>query len=76
MPRSREELVEAPKAPAKTAVRRVHAWHTECGNCGYGSGGWAGSPGLEGKPILTPDSPKCHGCGAQFTDIEEGTDGC
>ena len=45
----------------------VHGWHTQCGACGYGRGGWAGGPAREGKPILGPDSRVCHGCGETFT---------
>lgn len=45
----------------------IDAWHTECGSCGYGRGGWTASPRLEGKPILTPESRECHGCGVRFT---------
>lgn len=47
----------------------VHDWSTECGVCGYGKGGWAASPALEGKPILTPESTECPSCEAEFTDI-------
>lgn len=45
----------------------VHGWHTQCGECGYGRGGWAGGPAREGKPILGPGSRVCHGCGVEFT---------
>lgn len=45
----------------------VQRWHTECGSCGYGAGGYTSSPALEGKPILTPESDVCHGCGETFT---------
>lgn len=48
----------------------VQQCHTECGACRYGRGGWAGSPALKGKPILTPESRECPGCGARFTHIE------
>lgn len=48
-------------------VLRVESWSTSCGACGYGRGGWAASPAREGKPILTPTSRRCHGCGAIFT---------
>ena len=49
----------------------IHGWSTECGACGYGSGGWASStnPALEGKPILAPGSTVCHGCGETFTHV-------
>lgn len=46
----------------------INAWSTECGECGYGRGGWAASPALKGLPILTPESQTCHGCGAVFTE--------
>jgi hypothetical protein len=49
----------------------ISGWHTECGECGYGRGGWASSPAREGKPILTPESETCHGCGVTFTDRED-----
>ena len=49
------------------AILEIHGWHTQCGVCGYGRGGWAGGPANEGKPILTPDSRACHGCGVTFT---------
>ena len=45
----------------------IGAWHTECGDCGYGCGGWMASPALRGKPILTPESRECPGCGVCFT---------
>lgn len=50
----------------------VHSWHTEC-SCGYGSGGWASSPALEGKPVLGPNmiGQTCPGCGEVFTDIDD-----
>lgn len=47
----------------------VQAWHTECGECRYGSGGWAASPARDDKPILTPESRTCHGCGVAFTRV-------
>ena len=57
-------------------ILEVHGWHTQCGVCGYGRGGWASSPARDGKPILTPASRTCHGCGATFTavvDVNRGT---
>lgn len=51
------------------ALLKVHGWHTECGECRYGSGGWASSPAREGKPILTPRSRTCPGCGVEFTEV-------
>ena len=48
-------------------VLEVHGWHTCCGSCGYGGGGWADSPANKSLPILTADSPHCHGCGRTFT---------
>lgn len=54
-----------------SAVLEVHGWHTQCGACGYGRGGWASSPAREGKPILTPESKVCHGCGERFTEVRE-----
>lgn len=51
----------------------VHGWHTQCGACGYGRGGWAGSPAREGKPILTPESTECPGCGVVFTETSDAT---
>ena len=50
----------------------VQLWSTECGSCGYGRGGWAGSPAREGKPILSPNmiGEKCPGCGEEFTEAE------
>lgn len=53
-----------------TARLIVQNWHTECGECGYGRGGWAGSPAREGKPVLEPDSRICPGCGVAFTERE------
>jgi hypothetical protein len=47
----------------------VEPWHTECGACGYGIGGWLESPADQGKPILGPDSRVCPGCGARFTRV-------
>lgn len=57
----------SPNDPAPVTLI-IDGWHTECGACGYGHGGWAASPALEGKPILTPSSRTCHGCGAAFTE--------
>jgi hypothetical protein len=51
----------------------VHGWHTECGTCGYGRGGWGSSPALKGEPILTPESTVCHGCGVTFTHKVDAT---
>lgn len=45
----------------------VHGWHTECGRCGYGSGGWPAAFNGQDTPILTPESTVCHGCGRTFT---------
>ena len=53
----------------RRVILEVHGWHTQCGACGYGRGGWAGGPANEGKPILTPGSRTCHGCGAAFTHV-------
>jgi hypothetical protein len=47
----------------------VEDWHTECGACGYGGGGWTGSPADEGRPILTPESRVCPGCGVAFLRV-------
>lgn len=47
----------------------VDSWHTECGECGYGQGGWASSPALQGKTPLNPESRVCHGCGVEFTEV-------
>lgn len=55
----------------KTALRAVHGWHTECSACGYGGGGWTASPALEGKPIITPTSEECPGCGARFVGNDD-----
>lgn len=49
------------------AILVVHGWHTECGNCGYGSGGWASNRDF---PRLHPASEKCHGCGERFTEVQ------
>lgn len=54
-----------------TATLVVHGWSTECGGCGYGGGGWRNSPALKDKPILTPDSTECPGCGARFIGAED-----
>ena len=50
-------------------VLEIHGWHTQCGACGYGSGGPYSSrnPARQGKPILDPESTVCHGCGETFT---------
>jgi hypothetical protein len=53
--------------PDDIVVREIHGWHTECGSCRYGAGGWVSSPALEGKTPLSTDSPKCFGCGKTFT---------
>lgn len=45
----------------------IDAWHSECGACGYGRGGYTASPALEGLPILTPGSTSCPGCDVVFT---------
>jgi len=37
----------------------VEDWHTECGACGYGAGGWMESPRDGGNPILSPESRAC-----------------
>ena len=34
----------------------VEDWHTECGACGYGAGGWIESPLAGGNPILSPEA--------------------
>lgn len=47
------------------AVLEVHPWHTVCGNCGHGAGGWAAGINRVSKP-LGPDSTDCHECGARF----------
>ncbi len=54
-----------------TATLEVHGWHSQCGECGYGRGGWAASPAYEGKPVLGPDSRVCHGCGVVFTHVAD-----
>ena len=54
-----------------SAVLEIHGWHSQCGSCGYGRGGWSASPARDGKPILTPTSTVCHGCGEQFTERRE-----
>lgn len=56
-----------PEKPRKP-VLVINAWTTECNACGYGKGGWMSSPALQGKPILTPESTTCHGCGVTFTE--------
>ena len=43
----------------------VEAWHSECGACGYGAGGWAQSPAEQRGPILGPASRVCPGCGRE-----------
>jgi hypothetical protein len=48
-------------------VRIVQRWHTECGSCGYGRGGWSASPALRGGDPIFVDSPRCPGCGKTFT---------
>lgn len=51
-------------------VLEIHGWHTECGACGYGRGGWASSPALDDKPVLTPEyRGECYGCGQTFTHV-------
>jgi hypothetical protein len=50
-------------------ILEVHGWHTQCGECGYGRGGWPSSPANQGKPILVPESKECPGCKAIFTHI-------
>jgi hypothetical protein len=47
----------------------VHNWHTECGTCRYGSGGWASNRNVHG--ILTPESKVCINpeCQAEFTEV-------
>jgi transposase-like protein len=55
---------------SEMVIRRIGGWHTECGSCGYGRGGWAASPAREGKVPLSTDSPVCHGCGRTFTHEE------
>ena len=47
----------------------VEDWHTECGACGYGDGGWPDSPADVGNPILTPESRFCPGCGVAFARV-------
>jgi hypothetical protein len=54
----------------------VEAWHTECGACGYGDGGWVRTPARRGNPILTPESRVCPGCRVAFArvvDVQAGT---
>jgi hypothetical protein len=58
-----------PSTGARTLDLLVEDWHTECGACGYGAGGYTGSPAEEGKPILTPESRLCPGCGVAFVRI-------
>lgn len=64
---------QAPRADSEhdEILLEVHGWHTQCGHCRYGRGGWAGGPAREGKPILTPESRVCHGCGQAFTHVVE-----
>lgn len=45
--------------------------HSECASCQYGRGGWASSPALDGKPVLTPESRECPGCGRTFTHKQD-----
>jgi hypothetical protein len=60
-----------PSRKSGTVVLEVHGWHTQCGDCGYGRGGWAASPALKNPPgePLSPDSRVCHGCGKAFTHV-------
>jgi len=54
----------------------VEDWHTECGACGYGAGGWIESPLDGGNPILSPESRACPRCGVAFArvvDVSTGT---
>jgi hypothetical protein len=44
----------------------VHDYNCQCANCGYGGDSWTDSPALEDKPILTPESKECPGCGVKF----------
>jgi hypothetical protein len=62
----------APNSPDRIAVRVIQSWSTECGECGYGRGGWAGGPARDGKIPLTTSSPVCHGCGVVFTHERYG----
>lgn len=43
-------------------------WHTECGNCGYGRGGYMAAAAGKDTPPLGPDSEQCPGCGEKFTE--------
>ena len=47
----------------------VEDWHSECGSCGYGAGGWLEPPADDGDAILTPGSRTCPGCGVMFTRV-------
>jgi hypothetical protein len=48
----------------------VQAWHTECDDCGYGSGGYTAAAHGKDVPALTPEhfGKKCYGCGEVFTE--------
>jgi hypothetical protein len=59
-------MLEPPHDGQPTLI--IQAWTSECGACGHGRGGWASSPALKGKPILTPESTVCPECGVHFTE--------
>lgn len=59
------------REPDDRKILVVDRWHTECGECGYGRGGWASSPAREGNPILTPESRVCYGCNCVFTHVDD-----
>lgn len=50
-------------------VLDVHGWHTECGECGYGSGGPMSDPTRRPHGPLSPSSRECPECGVKFTHV-------